>query len=165
MYQVVLDTNVLEAALRSRNGASWRLLHALGSSQWRPNLTVAVLLEYEAVLKRDCAAFGLSHAWRVSYTSEERAMKNVQIPDDLYQRATELALRDQVSVDRLVTILVRERIGDWERAQSRAARGSLDRLHEVLSRVQDTPPDAGAYFLSTTHEQDQAAYYYPLQIK
>jgi hypothetical protein len=24
---------------------------------------------------------------------------------------------------------------------------------------------AGAYFLSTTHEQDQAAYYYPLQIK
>jgi hypothetical protein len=24
---------------------------------------------------------------------------------------------------------------------------------------------AGAYFLSTTHEQDQAAYYYPFQIK
>jgi len=23
----------------------------------------------------------------------------------------------------------------------------------------------GAYFLSTTHEQDQASYYYPLQIK
>ena len=23
----------------------------------------------------------------------------------------------------------------------------------------------GAYFLSTTHEKDQAAYYYPLQIK
>jgi hypothetical protein len=24
---------------------------------------------------------------------------------------------------------------------------------------------AGAYFLATTHEQDQASYYYPLQIK
>ena len=24
---------------------------------------------------------------------------------------------------------------------------------------------AGPYFLSTTHEQDQASYYYPLQIK
>jgi hypothetical protein len=24
---------------------------------------------------------------------------------------------------------------------------------------------AGQYFISTTHEQDQAAYYYPLQIK
>jgi hypothetical protein len=24
---------------------------------------------------------------------------------------------------------------------------------------------AGIYFLATTHEQDQAAYYYPLQIK
>lgn len=31
-----------------------------GSSRWRPNLTVAVLLEYESVLKRDCAAFGLT---------------------------------------------------------------------------------------------------------
>jgi len=24
---------------------------------------------------------------------------------------------------------------------------------------------AGAYFLATTHEQDQASYYYPLQIR
>jgi predicted nucleic acid-binding protein len=30
MYQVVIDTNVLVAALRSRRGASFRLLDLLG---------------------------------------------------------------------------------------------------------------------------------------
>ena len=60
MYQVVLDTNVLVAALRSKSGASHRLLELLGDSRWRPNVTVAVVLEYEAVLKRDCREFGLT---------------------------------------------------------------------------------------------------------
>lgn len=62
MYQVVLDTNVLVAAMRSRQGASFRLLSLLGDSRWRPNLTVAVALEYEAVLKRNCRDFGLTEA-------------------------------------------------------------------------------------------------------
>src|SRR3954451_10534558 len=60
MYQVVLDTNVLVAALRSKLGASHFLLGRLGSGQWRPNLTVAVMLEYETVLKRECLSFGLN---------------------------------------------------------------------------------------------------------
>jgi predicted nucleic acid-binding protein len=60
VYQVVLDTNVLVAALRSRTGASAYLLGLLGNRQWRPNITVALALEYEAVLKRDRSAFGLS---------------------------------------------------------------------------------------------------------
>jgi predicted nucleic acid-binding protein len=62
MYQVVLDTNVLVAAMRSRQGASFRLLSLLGDSRWRPNLTVAVALEYEAGLKRNCRDFGLTEA-------------------------------------------------------------------------------------------------------
>jgi putative PIN family toxin of toxin-antitoxin system len=60
MYQVVLDTNVLVAAMRSKRGASYRLLSLLGNGSWRPNVTVAVVLEYEAVLKRDCQQFGLT---------------------------------------------------------------------------------------------------------
>lgn len=60
MYQVVLDTNVLVAAMRSRNGASYRLLGLVGDDRWRPNLNVAVALEYESVLKRNCRQFGLS---------------------------------------------------------------------------------------------------------
>lgn len=60
MYQVVLDTNVLVAALRSKVGASSHLLGLLGNLQWRPNLTVALALEYEAVLKRDRELLRLS---------------------------------------------------------------------------------------------------------
>lgn len=46
--------------MRSRLGASYKLLSLLGNGKWRPNLTVAMLLEYEAVLKRNCSDFGLS---------------------------------------------------------------------------------------------------------
>jgi predicted nucleic acid-binding protein len=60
MYQVELDTNILVAAMRSRGGASYRLLSLLGDDRWRPNLTVAVALEYEAVLKRNCSEFGFT---------------------------------------------------------------------------------------------------------
>lgn len=52
VYQVVLDTNVLVAALRSRRGASHRLLRLVGDPSWRINLSVPLLLEYEDVLKR-----------------------------------------------------------------------------------------------------------------
>jgi len=62
MYQIVLDTNVLVAAMRSKHGASYKLLALLGDDRWRPNVTVAVVLEYEAVLKRDCHEFGLTEA-------------------------------------------------------------------------------------------------------
>jgi putative PIN family toxin of toxin-antitoxin system len=60
MYQIVLDTNVLVAAMRSKHGASYRLLDQLGDTRWRPNVTVAIVLEYEAVLKRNCEDFGLT---------------------------------------------------------------------------------------------------------
>ena len=52
VLQVVLDTNVLVAALRSRRGASHRLLRLIGDPRWQINLSVPLLLEYEDVLKR-----------------------------------------------------------------------------------------------------------------
>jgi putative PIN family toxin of toxin-antitoxin system len=47
-----MDTNVLIAALRSRHGASYRLLSLLGSGKFEINLSVALLLEYEDAAKR-----------------------------------------------------------------------------------------------------------------
>ena len=52
-FQVVLDTNVLVAGLRSRRGASFRLLSQIGvSERFEINLSVPLVLEYEDVLKR-----------------------------------------------------------------------------------------------------------------
>ena len=50
--EVVLDTNVLVAGLRSRSGASARLLALVGSGAFNINLSVPLVLEYEAVLLR-----------------------------------------------------------------------------------------------------------------
>jgi hypothetical protein len=48
--------------MRSKRGPSYKLLALLGDDRWRPNMTVAVVLEYEAVLKRNCQEFGLTEA-------------------------------------------------------------------------------------------------------
>ncbi len=53
--QVVIDTNVLVAAARSNAGASYELLRLFDSddSRWQWNISAALLIEYEAVLKRE----------------------------------------------------------------------------------------------------------------
>ena len=50
--EVVLDTNVLVAGLRSRRGASSLLLSLVGKGRFNTNLSVPLLLEYEDVLFR-----------------------------------------------------------------------------------------------------------------
>jgi putative PIN family toxin of toxin-antitoxin system len=50
-YQVVLDTNVLVTAARSRRGTSYALLRTLRAGQWQMNISPALFLEYEAQLK------------------------------------------------------------------------------------------------------------------
>ena len=50
--RVILDTSVLVAASRSRNGASFRLLSMLPSSQFEIALTVALYTEWQSVLTR-----------------------------------------------------------------------------------------------------------------
>ena len=58
---VVLDTNVLYAGLRSRRGASFRLLELIDSGLFEPCVSVPLVFEYEAVLKRSARELGLMH--------------------------------------------------------------------------------------------------------
>ena len=59
---IVLDTNVLIAGLRSRNGASFQVLSLVGESAFELNVSVPLVLEYEEVAKRESRALGLTHA-------------------------------------------------------------------------------------------------------
>ena len=59
---IVLDTNVLIAGLRSRNGASFRVLSLIGEAAFELNVSVPLVLEYEEVTKREARALGLTHA-------------------------------------------------------------------------------------------------------
>lgn len=58
--QIVLDTNVLIAGLRSRRGASYKLLTLLNDERWQVNVSVALVFEYETLLKREKIILGLS---------------------------------------------------------------------------------------------------------
>lgn len=51
--RIVLDTSVLVAASRSRNGASFQLLTMLPSSEFQIALTVPLYTEWQAVLTRE----------------------------------------------------------------------------------------------------------------
>ena len=50
--ELVIDTNVIVAGLRSRRGASFLLLSMVGSGRFGINLSVPLILEYEEVLLR-----------------------------------------------------------------------------------------------------------------
>lgn len=57
---IVIDTNVLVSALKSRDGASFKLITALVQGAYCPCLSVPLFIEYEAVLKRSGIAPHLS---------------------------------------------------------------------------------------------------------
>jgi putative PIN family toxin of toxin-antitoxin system len=54
--RVVLDTNVVVAALRSKQGASFKLLSLLAEDWYEIAISVPLLLEYEDVLARQLPA-------------------------------------------------------------------------------------------------------------
>ena len=58
--QIVVDTNVVIATLRSQRGASFQLLSLVGSGAFGINVSVPLVLEYEDVLYRELSALTLT---------------------------------------------------------------------------------------------------------
>ncbi len=59
---IVLDTCVFISALRSRQGASFKLLSVIDDEKIDLYLSVPLILEYEAVAKRMSRTIGLTHS-------------------------------------------------------------------------------------------------------
>ena len=57
---IVLDTNVIIAALRSKIGASNKLLSLVGTHKFEIHDSVSLILEYEDVIQRQRTELGLS---------------------------------------------------------------------------------------------------------
>ena len=57
---IVIDTNVVIAALRSQKGASYKLLSLIGTNKFEIHDSVAIVLEYEDVIQRFRTEVGLS---------------------------------------------------------------------------------------------------------
>lgn len=58
--RIVVDTNVLVAAQRSKRGASAKLISLVGTDRFDIHLSVPLVLEYEEVLLRDRAELELT---------------------------------------------------------------------------------------------------------
>ena len=115
--RLVIDTNVIVAALRSAKGASAALMLHVAEKRVKPLLTVALVLEIEAVLCRPehLAASGLTPALVQGFVDELCALAEpVQIHfawrPMLHDAADEMVLEAAVNgqADALVTFNLKD---------------------------------------------------------
>jgi hypothetical protein len=121
-YRAVMDTNVLYAGLRSREGASFRTDSAARDSG------------------RDTKG--------VSGYRSGRNMKTIQasIPEYLARLAAEAAAQEQTTLDNIVAVALAAHVGAWQvrdDIETRAKRGNLEALDRILARVPNGPPLSG----------------------
>ena len=57
---VVIDTNVFISSLRSRNGASFKVLSMIGTGRFHIAVSVPLVVEYESVAKRQLPSINLT---------------------------------------------------------------------------------------------------------
>ncbi len=101
--RIVMDTNVLFAALRSRRGASFKLLALIGHSEFEIALSVPLCFEYEDVAARDeripAAARRdiLEHIIRSAELHQIRFLWRPLLPDPKDDLLLEVAVQSQAS--------------------------------------------------------------------
>jgi len=59
--KIIIDTNILVSALKSKRGASYKLLSLIKSDKFEFYISVPLILEYEDVLKRPELGLNLSN--------------------------------------------------------------------------------------------------------
>ena len=90
-------------------------------------------------------------------------LKSVVLPAALV-RLTIILPRFSSPGQYLVAV-TRDQSGNGVIAEGITTAGTINGQEKLSVNLNLRSAKAGAYFLSTTHEQDQAAYYYPLQIR
>jgi putative PIN family toxin of toxin-antitoxin system len=115
---VVLDSSVLVAALRSRQGASFRLLELLRDGQFEIAVSVPLVLEYEAVLVRHAAELNLSREaavgvvdflCSVAHRQDIHFLWRPSLPDPQDEFVLELAVA--ANCEAIITHNVRDFVG------------------------------------------------------
>ena len=113
--RVVLDSNVLVAGLRSRQGASFRLLELLRAGRFEIAVSVPLALEYEAELVRHARVLGVhrdeaeglvDYLCRVAYRQEIHFLWRPTLSDPRDEFILELAVA--AGCDAIVTYNVRD---------------------------------------------------------
>jgi hypothetical protein len=65
----------------------------------------------------------------------------INVPEELYQKAAEIAETQRVPVDEVFASAFVEQLAAWDRLKQRAAVGSRDKFLAVLDKVADIDPE------------------------
>lgn len=102
--QVVIDTNVIISAQRSKRGVSSKLMSLIGTSSFEIHLSVSLALEYEEVLRRQRVDLGLAQEdvsdlidalCALSHHHQIHFLWRPQLPDASDEMLLELAVAAQ----------------------------------------------------------------------
>jgi hypothetical protein len=67
--------------------------------------------------------------------------RSIAVPEDLYNKAAEVAAEDHVSVEEFVSTAVANRLASREYIESRASRFNSDEFERALREVPDVEPE------------------------
>jgi hypothetical protein len=67
--------------------------------------------------------------------------RNIALPDDLYNKAAELAARDRVSVEEFVSAILASRVASREFIESRARIFNRKEFEQALDKIPDVEPE------------------------
>lgn len=67
--------------------------------------------------------------------------KSIAVPEDLYDKAAELAAKDHVSIDEFVSRLLASRFANREYIETRAQLFSREEFERALNAVPDVEPE------------------------
>ena len=94
---------------------------------------------------------------------EPQQLQSVSLPAALIKLT--IVLPRHSAPGQYLVAITRDQNGNGVVAEGQAATLGVGNQQQISANLDLRSAKAGQYFLSTTHEQDQAAYYYPLQIK
>jgi putative PIN family toxin of toxin-antitoxin system len=105
--QTILDTNIIFAGLYSAFGASFQVMRAVTAGNIQPVMSVALLFEYEDVLKRNSRKLGLTYRDIDAFLDNICALSSYQrihylwrpfLPDPKDDHVLELAVASQTKI-------------------------------------------------------------------
>jgi len=64
----------------------------------------------------------------------------INISEDLYRAAKEIAVAENLSIEELLTSALAERILEFERLKERSAQGSYEKFRRVMAKIPAAEP-------------------------
>ena len=66
--------------------------------------------------------------------------RTISIPEQLFERIVELARKQQVSPERIVSAALAEQLAGWSRVENMASRADREKFLAALDKVPDVEP-------------------------